>query len=120
MSINKPGFIFRKKRKGKDAGDIKDKTGKHGKYARNEFVERRSLMDNHHPDSALSKSKFLGLFKIFVFIAFFYALNIFFYTYRHGRSWENLKVWKIYPGEILLTFKSWAGFIAVTHVTFFI
>ena len=120
MSINQPSQVFRKKKKGKDAGDIKNKTGKHGKFTRNEFVERRSLMDHHHPESAISRSKFLGLFKLFMLMSFMYALNIFFYTHRHGRSWDDMKVWNIYPNEIALTLKSWAGFVAVTHITFFI
>jgi hypothetical protein len=76
MSINRPGEKFRKKRKTKDAGDIKFKSGKHGKFTRNEFVERRSLLDHDHPDSALSRSKFLGLMKVFLIMSFYYALNI--------------------------------------------
>ena len=97
MSINQPGLTFRHKKKGIDAGDIKVKTGKHGKFTRNEFIERRSLMDHHHPDSAISKSKFLGLFKIFMMMSFFYALNIFFYNRRHNRSWDNDKVLETIP-----------------------
>jgi len=120
MSINNPGLKFRKKKKGKDAGDIKDKSGKWGKFTRNEFVERRSMMDSNHPDSAISRSKFLGLLKVFIIMAFYYALNIFFTEHRHGRSWDDMKVWRIFPGEIILTLKSWAGFIAVTHITFVI
>ena len=97
MSINKPGMLFRKKKKGVDAGDVKDKSGKHGKFTRNEFTERRSLMDHHSEDSGISKSKFLGLFKLFVITSFIYALNSFCYTHRGGRNWDDLKVLDVHP-----------------------
>lgn len=65
------GSQFRKKKRTNDLKDVR--TG--GRFAKNEFIERRSLLDQFYLDSSISQSPFKGLIRIAFFACFIYIVN---------------------------------------------
>ena len=89
------GGTQRKKKKSKDHKDIRTPSGKYGKFTKNDFVARLSLLD-YDEDSGISKSPFRGLLRMFYILGFIYALNITLKAHRNGKSWSDMNVFKIY------------------------
>ena len=61
----------RKKKKTTANRDIR----RGGRFAYNEFVERKSLLDQVYQDSSIYQSPFKGVMRISLFIAFIFVFN---------------------------------------------
>ena len=105
------------KRKTIDLGDQKSKSERFGKFVKNDFVERKSLLDEVNDDSAMSKSPFRGILRLVLIVGLVYALNALVKSRQNAQSWSDLNVFRIYSKEILTTFAHWTGYILYSHLS---
>ena len=81
---------------------------------KNDFVERKSLLDQLDDDTAISRSPFRGILRMALLMGLIYALNS---GLKSNHLWEDLDFIGKYKHEILITFKFWASFVAYTHLS---
>lgn len=87
-------YTQRKKKKSKDHKDIRTPSGKYGKFTKNDFVARPSLLDSSDPDSSITKSPFKGIMRMFYILGFIYALNLALKAHKGGKSWSDYNIWE--------------------------
>ena len=61
------------------------------RYAYNEFVERKSLLDQIYSDSSISKSPFKGVLKVSMIIAFIFVFNTVVVNMNHLANENSLE-----------------------------
>ena len=64
------------------------------RYAYNEFVERKSLLDQIYSDSSISKSPFKGVLKVSMIIAFIFVFNTVVVNMNHLANENSLEYTK--------------------------
>ena len=113
-------YTQRKKKKSKDHKDIRTPSGKYGKFTKNDFVARPSLLDYQDVESGINKSPFRGLLRMFYILGFIYALNLSVKAHRNGKSWSDMNIYQQYKYEIAYLCKSWAQYTLISHISFLI
>jgi len=83
---------IRKKKKGIEIKDLRNKEGKYGKFAKNEFLKRSSLLDTFSDDSAINKSPLKGIYRMILLFSVIYVCN--FIAKRVNDEGLNLSYWQ--------------------------
>ena len=95
------------KRRKKKGIEMKDK--RLGKFVKNDFVERKSLLDQINDDSGINKSPFKGILRLTMLVVLIYVLNS---ILRDQSMLPKASLKK----EIKWVLKSWAYLIAYLHI----
>ena len=95
------------KRRKKKGIEMKDK--RLGKFVKNDFVERKSLLDQINDDSGINKSPFKGILRLTMLVGLIYVLNS---ILRDQSMLPKASLKK----EIKWVLKSWGYLIAYLHI----
>ena len=95
------------KRRKKKGIEMKDK--RLGKFVKNDFVERKSLLDQINDDSGINKSPFKGILRLTMLVGLIYVLNSILrdQSMLPKASLKKEKMWVL---------KSWGYLIAYLHI----
>ena len=67
--------------------------GKYGKFVKNDFCVRKSLLDQIDDDSGISRSPFRGIFRMALLLGLVYALNsVVKHNKRTNNWWHDIDV----------------------------
>ena len=113
----------RKKKKGIEVKDFRDESSKYGgRFSKNDFVERKSILDQINTDSGINQSPFRGILRMTLLLALIYVINSIFHDLLRKKSWDEsvkqFKMIKIYGKEIATVMTHWVGYIAYSHLSF--
>ena len=79
----------RKKKKGNELKDFRAEAGKYGgRFSKNDFVERKSILDQINTDSGINQSPFRGILRMTFLLALIYVLNSICHDLLRYKSWD--------------------------------
>ena len=56
------------------------------RFAYNEYIERKSILDQIYTDSSISQSPFRGILRLLLIIGFMFVLNNIVVRYKHANE----------------------------------